>query len=421
MTRIKKLKAKPRNSTKLSYGAKNVSPVKIKVVGVGGAGGNAVSRMIKTFPRSIDFLAINTDLQDLNHTRAKKKLCIGKDLTKGLGTGMRPDLGRKAAEEARPEINQALKGADMIFITCGLGGGTGSGASPIIADIARELGILTIAVVTRPFSFEGMERNHIADEGLVRLKEKVDAIIAIPNDRIFNLIDKETSLVRAFEKIDEILKNAIEGVSEIIMVPGIINVDFADIKAVMENAGLAVIGVGKANGKERAINSVNFACNSPLLEIPIDGAREVLFSISSNRDLKMEEVNEIAKVVSSNVDSNAKIIFGTYYNSNLRKGEIKTIVIASGFVDYLVKSVVPQADLFIEPEERKSQELIGEDEIKEKTQALDLDLALPSQISQREIWEGKAKNKKRAEKKLKTTPESEDIWEVPAFLRKKKK
>jgi len=377
--------------------------------------------MIKTFPRSIDFLAINTDLQDLNHTRAKKKLCIGKDLTKGLGTGMRPDLGRKAAEEARPEINQVLKGADMIFITCGLGGGTGSGASPVIADIARELGILTIAVVTKPFSFEGMERNHIADEGLVRLKEKVDAIIAIPNDRIFNLIDKETSLVRAFEKIDEILKNAIEGVSEIIMVPGIINVDFADIKTVMKNAGLAVIGVGKANGKERAINSVNFACNSPLLEIPIDGAREVLFSISSNRDLKMEEVNEIAKVVSSNVDSNAKIIFGTYYNSNLRKGEIKTIVIASGFVDYLVKSVVPQADLFIEPEERKSQELIGEDEIKEKTQVLDLDLAKPSQISQREIWEGKAKNKKRAEKKLKTTPESEDIWEVPAFLRKKKK
>jgi len=205
------------------------------------------------------------------------------------------------------------------------------------------------------------------------------------------------------------------------MAPGIINVDFADIKAVMENAGLAVIGVGKANGKERAINSVNFARNSPLLEIPIDGAREILFSISSNRDLKMEEVNEIAKVVSSSVDSNAKIIFGTYYNSNLRKGEIKTIVIASGFVDYLVKSVVPQADLFIEPEERKSQELIGEDEIKEKTQALDLDLAKPSQISQREIWEGKAKNKKRAEKKLKTTPESEDIWEVPAFLRKKKR
>jgi len=421
MARIKKLKAKPRNSTKLSYGAKNVSPVKIKVVGVGGAGGNAVSRMIKTFPRNIDFLAINTDLQDLNHTRAKKKLCIGKDLTKGLGTGMRPDLGRKAAEEARPEINQALKGADMIFITCGLGGGTGSGASPIIADIARELGILTIAVVTRPFSFEGMERNHIADEGLVRLKEKVDAIIAIPNDRIFNLIDKETSLVRAFEKIDEILKNAIEGVSEIIMAPGIINVDFADIKAVMENAGLAVIGVGKANGKERAINSVNFACNSPLLEIPIDGAREILFSISSNRDLKMEEVNEIAKVVSSSVDSNAKIIFGTYYNSNLRKGEIKTIVIASGFVDYLAKPVVPQADLFIKPEERRSQELTEEDEIKEKTQTLNLDLVKPSQISQREIWEGKAKNKKRAEKKLKSNSESEDIWEVPAFLRKKKR
>ena len=776
----KKKKIQLQQNNKIQKNNKNISPAKIKVVGVGGAGGNAVSRMAKSFSRNISFVAINTDIQDLNHVKANKKICIGRDLTKGLGTGMRPDLGRKAAEESKTEISQALKGADLVFITCGLGGGclrgdsliltnpdgpvridsikpgsmvysfdngrlvkrkvlkamktgvkkvlelktsnrtiyasydhpflqviplnklsngrfskftlkwrelkdlepgdlivilrevpdkeesikllddfysnekfcqlfgfllgdgwiskskeswkiyfspskneknnqkylnlikevfglqmkktpsanwyyanskktyellkklglnkkatekeipswvfslpknqkkafiigladadgsyslqvgatglpkkeikfemsseklikqlkvlcdsiglrtsnvssrtrfikapcskkaenhtswilkiyrthqllgelphsrarsgldflykfrsrkpldffkhfgfnriksikeigdeevyditvegshnfiaegfvvhnTGTGASPVVAEIAKEMGILTIAVVTRPFSFEGAERNHIADEGFLQLKEKVDAMIAIPNDRIFALIDKETSLNKAFEKIDEVLKNAIEGISEIIVTPGIINVDFADIKAVMENTGLAVIGVGKASGKERAINSVNSACNSPLLEIPIDGARKVLLSISSNRDLKMEEVNEIAKVISTSVDPNAKIIFGTYYNSNLKKGEIKTIVIAAGFSDYLTKPVIPQADLFIKPEE--IQELKEENEPQEKMQTLDLDLI-------------KAKNKKKTEKKPKAISENEDVWEIPAFLRKKKK
>lgn len=382
---------------------KDISLAKIKVVGIGGAGGNAASRMAKSFPKSIGFLVINTDIQDLNHAKVKKKICIGRDLTRGLGTGMKPELGRKAAEEARPEISQALKGTDLLFITCGLGGGTGTGAGPVVADIARELGILTVAVVTRPFSFEGMERNHIADEGFVRLKEKVDAIIAIPNDRIFSLIDKETSLVKAFEKIDEVLKNAIEGVSEIIMTPGTINVDFADIRAIIENTGLAVIGVGKASGKDRAINSANLAANSPLLDIPIDGARGLLFSISANRDLRMEEVNEVAKLISSSVDQNAKIIFGTYHNSDLRKGEIKTILVATGFVDYLAKSVMPQIDLFIKPKEI-SEELIEE----EKTLTLKLPKAKTLSVD------------KQDRKKIDDIQGKEEMWEVPAFLRKKK-
>ncbi|MFA5386704.1 MAG: cell division protein FtsZ [Candidatus Paceibacterota bacterium] len=384
--------------------SKEISPAKVKVVGVGGAGGNAVSRMAKTFPKSISFLSINTDIQDLNHIKTGKKICIGRDLTRGLGTGMKPELGRKAAEEARQEISQALKETDMVFITCGLGGGTGTGAGPVVADIARELGILTVAVVTRPFSFEGMERNHIADEGFVRLKEKVDAIIAIPNDRIFSLIDKETSLAKAFEKIDEVLKNAIEGVSEIIMTPGIVNVDFADIRAIIENTGLAVIGVGKASGKDRAINSANLAANSPLLEVPIDGARGLLFSISSNRDLKMEEVNEIAKLISSAVDSNAKIIFGTYHNRDLRKGEIKTILVATGFMDHLAKPVMPQTDLFIQSKEA-SKEFVEE----EKT--LSLKLPKTKHLS----------TDKQTKKKMDDIQNNEDVWDVPAFLRKKKR
>ncbi len=400
--KIKKLK-----SVKMKKTGKNVSPAKIKVIGIGGAGGNAISRMVKNFPKGIDFVAINTDIQDLNHTKAKKKIFIGRNITKGLGTGMKPELGKKAAEDAKEEISQALKGADIIFITAGFGGGTGTGASPVVAEIARELGILTIAVITKPFSFEGAERSRLAEEGIANLGEKVDAVITIPNDRIFNLIDKETSLPKAFEEIDEVLKNAIEGISEIIMTSGVINVDFADVKTILENTGLAVIGVGKAAGKDRAINSVNLACNSPLLEIPIDGAKAALFSIASNRDLKMEEVNEIAQVISSNLDSNAKIIFGTYHSSNLKKGELKTIVIATGFIDQLTKPLRVQTDLFIRSvEKEKEQPTLIEEKMKEKLQPLDL---------------GKPKDKKSVEKKAKTSPPDEDIWEVPAFLRKKRK
>ncbi|MEK7549206.1 MAG: cell division protein FtsZ [Patescibacteria group bacterium] len=270
---------------------------KLVVIGIGGAGGNAVTRMNDNLPRGVDLIVVNTDIQDLNQCLAKKRIYIGKNLTRGLGTGMNPELGRQAAEENQSEIVEILKGADMVFLTAGFGGGTGTGALPVIADIARDLGILTVAIITKPFSFEGFERTRIAEEGIAGLREKVDTLITIPNDRIFSVINKNTSLIKAFEAIDEILKNAVVGVAELITMPGLINVDFADIKAIMQNAGSAIIGMGIASGAERAANAAKFAMSSPLLELSIDGARGVLFSISGHRDLKMTEVNEIARLI----------------------------------------------------------------------------------------------------------------------------
>ncbi|MEK7168372.1 MAG: cell division protein FtsZ, partial [Patescibacteria group bacterium] len=304
---------------------------KIKVIGVGGAGNNAISRMCESFPRGVDLIAINTDIQDLNFTNARKKIHIGKNLTKGLGTGMNPDLGRQAAEENRSEIVEVLKGADMVFITAGEGGGTGTGASPVIAEIAKELGILTIAIVTKPFSFEGAQRAFLAQEGITKLRERVDTLITVPNDRIFSVINKDTSLIKAFEAIDEILKNAVLGITELIMFPGIVNVDFADVKTIMAEAGSAIIGFGIAGGQERAVRAANLAINSPLLEATIDGAKGVLFSVSGHRDLKMNEINEVAKLISENVDQSAKIIFGAYHDRKLNKGQLKVTLVATGF------------------------------------------------------------------------------------------
>ncbi|MEE8131685.1 MAG: cell division protein FtsZ [Candidatus Paceibacterota bacterium] len=371
---------------------------KIRVIGVGGAGNNAISRMSNDFPRAVDLIAINTDIQDLSYCRAKKKIHIGEDITKGLGTGMNPDLGRQSAEESRSEITNVLKGADMIFITAGFGGGTGTGASPIVAELARELGILTIAVVTKPFSFEGAQRNQIAQEGIMKLKDKVDTLITIPNDRIFSLIDKDTSLIKAFEKIDEILNNSVKGIAEIIMSPGIVNVDFADVKAVIEDAGSAIIGIGIASGQERAINAANQAINSPLLETSIDGAKGVLFSISGHRDLKMNEINEIAKLISENVDSTAKIIFGTYNDRKIRKGKLKVTLIATGF-DGIFNKNDNMGGLFTPPflsgahDEKEAQEKEEKDKDKE------------------------VKNKSKVGIKKK----SDDIWDIPTFLRRKKR
>ena len=255
---------------------------KIKVVGVGGAGGNAISRMFSDFPRSVELIAINTDVQDLDSCSSRRKIHIGKNATRGLGTGMNPDLGRQSAEESRSEISEELKGADMVFITAGEGGGTGTGAAPVVAEIAKELGILTVAIVTKPFAFEGAQRSRIAQEGLTKLRDYVDTLIVIPNDRIFSLIDKDTSLLKAFEAIDEVLKNAVQGITELIMTPGVVNVDFADVKTIMEGAGSAIIGIGKASGADRSVMAAQMAINSPLLEIPIDGAKGVLFIISGH-------------------------------------------------------------------------------------------------------------------------------------------
>lgn len=303
----------------------------VKVIGIGGGGGNAVARMAKDFYRGVDFIAINTDHQDLDQCEVKTRLYIGKSLTRGLGTGMNPDLGRQAAEENRSEISEAVKGADLVFLAAGLGGGTGSGATPIVAEAAKQSGALTIAVVTKPFTFEGSQRERIATEALMKLKDKVDAIIVVPNDRIFTVIGKDTPIVKAFEAIDEILRNALKGLVEIIAMPGIINVDFADVKNIMQDAGIAIVGVGLATGPDRAVKAVNAALHSPLLETSPDGAKAVLLGITGSRDLRMTEVNDAAKIVAQTADPGARIIFGAYYDRNLKPGQLKVTVVAAGF------------------------------------------------------------------------------------------
>lgn len=303
----------------------------VKVIGVGGGGGNAVARMARDFYRGVDFVAINTDHQDLDHCEVKTKLYIGKGLTKGLGTGMNPDLGRQAAEENRSEISEVVQGTDLVFIAAGLGGGTGTGATPVIAETAKQSGALTIAVVTKPFAFEGSQRERLANEGLMKLKDKVDALIVVPNDRIFTVISKDTPIVKAFEAIDEILRNALKGLVEMIAMPGIINVDFADVKNIMQDAGIAIIGVGRATGADRAVKAVTDALHSPLLETSPDGAKAVLLGITGGRDLKMTEVNDAAKIVAQTADPGARIIFGAYYDRTLPAGQLKVTVIAAGF------------------------------------------------------------------------------------------
>ncbi|TSC96372.1 MAG: cell division protein FtsZ [Parcubacteria group bacterium Athens1014_10] len=303
---------------------------KIKVVGVGGGGGAAISRMIQSKIRGVEFVVINTDAQALHHIPAPKKIHIGKNTTRGLGAGMNPELGRKSAEENESEVNDALKGADMVFITGGLGGGTCSGASSVIAEIARDLGALTIAVITKPFSFEGAQRIEIAEKAWEELREKVDAIITIPNDRILQIVDKKTSLLDAFKIVDDVLRQGVQGISEIITIPGLINVDFADVKAIMKDAGSALMGIGKASGENRAVEAAKQAISSPLLELSIEGAKGILFTVTGGKDLTMHEVEEAAKVITENSDSNAKIIFGAVIDESL-KNDIKITVIATGF------------------------------------------------------------------------------------------
>lgn len=303
----------------------------VKVIGVGGGGGHAVARMSRDFYRGVDFVAINTDHQDLDHCDVKQKLYIGKSLTRGLGTGMNPDLGKQAAEENRSEIAEIVKGADLVFLAAGFGGGTGTGALPVIAETAKQAGALTVAVVTRPFSFEGVQRERIATEGLMKLKDKVDALIVVPNDRIFNVIGKDTPILKAFEAIDDVLRNALNGLVEIIAMPGIINVDFADVKNIMQDAGVSIVGVGVASGANRAVDAVNMALHSPLLETSPEGAKAVLLGISGGRDLKMTEINEAAKLVAQTADPGARIIFGAYYDRNLKPNQVKVTIIASGF------------------------------------------------------------------------------------------
>ncbi len=310
-----------------------ITPVaNIKVLGVGGGGGNAVNRMIKAGLKGIEFITVNTDAQALYHSEAPTKINIGKATTRGLGAGSNPDIGKQAAEESIEEIKEAIEGSDMVFVTCGLGGGTGTGGAPVIANAAREMGILTVGVVTKPFAFEGQRRKTQADEGLESLRNKVDTLITIPNDKILSLIDKKTPLNDAFAVVDDVLRQGVQGIADLITVHGMINVDFADVKAVMENAGSALMGIGYGTGENRASDAAKAAIESPLLEMSIDGAKGVLFNITGGNDLSMYEVDEAARVITEAADPEANIIFGAVINDSYT-GEIKITVVATGF-DY---------------------------------------------------------------------------------------
>lgn len=303
---------------------------KIKVVGVGGGGGSAINRMISEKLKGVEFICVNTDLQALNSNLAPTKVSIGKTVTRGLGAGMNPDVGRRAAEENANEIRTCLSGSDMVFLTCGLGGGTGSGAMPEIAKLAKDVGALTVAVVTKPFAFEGPQRRRIADRAFEELSQYVDTIITIPNDRVLQIIDKKTTLLEAFDIVDDVLRQGVQGIAEIITVPGLINVDFADVKAIMENAGSALMGIGRAGGENRAIEAAKQAIASPLLEVSIDGAKGILFTITGGNDLGMHEVSEAAKVITGSADDDAKVIFGANVDEEL-KDEVRITVVATGF------------------------------------------------------------------------------------------
>lgn len=303
---------------------------RIKVIGIGGGGGNAVNRMIASDLSGVEFWAINTDAQALTHSAAPKRLQVGQKLTRGLGAGGNPSIGQKAAEESRDEIATALETADLVFITAGMGGGTGTGAAPVIAEIAKEIGALTVGVVTRPFTFEGRRRAHQADEGIAALQSRVDTLITIPNDKLLSVISEQTPVQEAFRLADDILRQGVQGISDIITIPGLVNVDFADVRAIMADAGSAMMGIGSGSGKSRASEAASAAISSPLLDASVNGAQGVVFNITGGNDLTLFEVNTAAEVIYEVVDHNANIIFGAVIDDRLQ-GEIRITVIATGF------------------------------------------------------------------------------------------
>jgi len=368
---------------------------RIKVIGVGGSGKNATNYMIKSKVDRVEFIVMNTDAQDLHHSLANKKIHIGKNLTRGLGTGMNADLGQRAAEETREEIQETLKGSDMVFITGGLGGGTGTGASPVIAKMAKELGILTVAVVTKPFSFEGNQRMKLAEAGLNDLQRAVDAVIIIPNDRILSIAPKGMTVDSAFAMSDEVLREAVEGISDLITSPGRINVDFADISAIMENSGSALMGVGKATGEKRAEEAAKKAISSPLLDVSIHGAKGVLFTIAGGDDLRMDEIQTAANIITESIDPDAKVKFGTIKDDKLKKNEIKITVIATGF------GLSPIGKVIIDDKKNKIHNTIGTKKEDIKTPQKPIN---PTPTQQPPAQE-----------------EEEDTWDaIPSFLRRNK-
>lgn len=308
----------------------NGSYATIKVVGVGGGGGNAINRMIEAGLQGVEFISMNTDAQALSISKAPRQVQLGEKLTKGLGAGSNPEIGEKAAEESREQIREVLEGADMVFITAGMGGGTGTGGAPVVAQLAREVDALTVAVVTRPFTFEGRRRGQQAETGIQKLEEQVDTLITIPNDRLLQVVEKKTSIQDAFRVADDVLRQGVQGISDLIIVPGLINLDFADVKAIMSSAGSALMGIGTGTGEERAIEAARKAIASPLLEASIEGAKGILFNITGSDNLGLHEVNAAAEIIAEAADPEANIIFGAVIDEEL-KDEVRVTVIATGF------------------------------------------------------------------------------------------
>jgi cell division protein FtsZ len=410
--------------------AKRVDPeietfARIRVVGCGGSGGNAVNHLVNSKVRGVEFLAVNSDAQDLHGSLARKKIHIGKNLTRGLGTGMNPDLGKRAAEETRQQIQEALQGSDMVFITCGMGGGTGTGAAPVIAKIAKEVGALVIAVVTKPFSFEGAQRRELAERGLAELKKEVDAYIVIPNDKLLAIADANMSAKQAFALCDEILRQAVEGVSDIIRTPGDVNTDFNDIKAIMEGAGPALMGIGIAEGDERAKTAAKQAVNSPLLDVSIAGAKGILFVVAGSDDMGIMEVQEAARIINESVDKSAKVIFGMMKDDKLKKGQLRIIVIATGFPEMGGPVALPEHSLFSLPQEKRKEERgkIYHETLKREDLSGGKEAA--EEEPKKEKEEPMVTASPRADVKMPTPPKAEeeegDWGAIPAFLRRHKK
>ena len=387
---------------------------RIKVVGVGGSGVNAISRMIECKLKGVEFVAINTDAQALHHSKASEKIHIGKNLTKGLGAGMNPEIGRQAAEENRDEIHEVLKGADMVFVTCGLGGGTGSGAAPIVAETAKELGALTVAVVTKPFAFEGAQRRAIAEEALENMRERVDTLITIPNDKLLQIIDKKTTLINSFKIVDDVLRQGVQGISDLITKPGIVNVDFADVRAIMSNSGSALMGIGIGGGENRAADAAKAAINSPLLELSIDGAKGVLFNVSGSSDLTMLEINEAANIITESIDPNAKVIFGAVVDDSIKKGELQITVVATGFdADNIKESPLEKMSRMTIAAKRREEE---EEENKDVAKITFPAKNEPKMIIEEKVAPKPLRNFSTTEK---TLEEEDDELEIPAFIRRK--
>lgn len=321
-------KKKEKEKEKKNFLTKNI---RIKIIGVGGAGGNVVTRMKEKKVEGVEFITINTDTQGLHNTKADIKLQIGKEICRGLGAGMDPIRGKEAAEESIEEINQVIQGSDIIFLTCGLGGGTGSGASPIVANLAKQSGSLVIAVVTKPFVFEGEKRMEIAEDSWNKLFNEVDALVTIPNDRVFNIIDEKTPILDAFIQVDDVLKQGVEGIVNLIAYPGLINLDFANLKTILTEAGSTLLGIGKSTGQERAKKAARLAISSPLLDISIDGARRVLFNVAGGRDMSLVEIHDAARIITESIAKDAQVVFGASFDNDLRKGEMKITVVAGGF------------------------------------------------------------------------------------------